>query len=93
MTWICRFAQYVIAKGENIVRRGAVPSPEASTYRVAYLTGYESLVITGEIGQHRGKWIYIAGALTTPEWTQTASDRSFVKPAESRASMTSPSTI
>jgi NADPH-dependent curcumin reductase CurA len=29
---------------------------------IAYLTAYESLVITGGIEQHRGKWIYVAGA-------------------------------
>jgi len=56
------FAEYVVAKRENIVHRGAVPAPEASTYGVAYLTAYESLVMTGGIEQHRGKWIYVAGA-------------------------------
>jgi NADPH:quinone reductase-like Zn-dependent oxidoreductase len=56
------YAEYVVAQRKNIVRRGAVPAPEASTYGIAYLTAYESLVITGEIEQHRGKWIYVAGA-------------------------------
>jgi NADPH2:quinone reductase len=56
------FAEYVVAKRENILLRGAVPAPLASTYGIAYLTAYESLVITGNIQQHQGKWIYVAGA-------------------------------
>jgi NADPH2:quinone reductase len=39
-----------------------VPAPEASTFGIAYLTAYESLVLTANIQQHSGKWIYIAGA-------------------------------
>jgi len=58
------FAEYVVAKNslEQVVLRGAVPAPEASTYGVAYLTAYESLVVTGNIQRQRGKRIYIAGA-------------------------------
>jgi len=44
------------------VLRGAAPAPEASTYGIAYLTAYESLVLTANIQQHAGKWIYVAGA-------------------------------
>lgn len=32
------------------------------TYGVAWLTAYESLVITANIQQHKNKWIYVAGA-------------------------------
>jgi NADPH:quinone reductase-like Zn-dependent oxidoreductase len=32
------FAEYVVAKKENLVLRGAVPAPEASTYGIAYVT-------------------------------------------------------
>lgn len=56
------FAEYVVAKREDIALRGAVPAPEASTFGIAYLTAYESLVLTANIQQHTGKWIYIAGA-------------------------------
>lgn len=56
------FAEYVVAKRENVVLRGAAPAPEASTYGIAYLTAYESLVLTANIQQHAGKWIYVAGA-------------------------------
>ena len=56
------FAEYLVAKRENVLLRGAVPAPEASTFGVAYLTAYESLVMTANIQQHKGKWIYIAGA-------------------------------
>jgi NADPH:quinone reductase-like Zn-dependent oxidoreductase len=56
------FAEYVVAKNSQVILRGAVPAPEASTYGIAYLTAYESLVITGDIQRQRGKWIYIAGA-------------------------------
>jgi NADPH:quinone reductase len=56
------FAEYVVAKRENVLLRGAAPAPEASTYGIAYLTAYESLVITANIQQHKGKWIYVAGA-------------------------------
>ena len=41
------FAEFVVTKRENVVLRGAVPAPEASTYGVSYLTAYESLVLTG----------------------------------------------
>ena len=56
------FAEYVVAKRENVLLRGAVPAPDASTYGIAYLTAYESLVITANVQQHKGKWIYVAGA-------------------------------
>jgi len=56
------FAEYVVANRERLVLTGAVPEPEASTYGVAYLTAYESVVITGDIQRHAGKWIYVAGA-------------------------------
>ncbi len=56
------FAEYVVARRENVLPRGAVPAPEASTYGIAYLTAYESLVITANIQRHKGKWIYVAGA-------------------------------
>ncbi len=55
------FAEYVIAKSKNVAMRGTVPAPAGSTYGVADLTAYESLVITGGIEQYRGKWIYVAG--------------------------------
>jgi NADPH:quinone reductase len=56
------FAEYVVVKRENVLLRGAVPAPPASTYGIAYLTAYESLVITANIQQHKGTWIYVAGA-------------------------------
>lgn len=56
------FAEYVVVRRENIMRRGAVPAAEASAYGIAYPTAYESVVLTGEIQRHAGKWIYIAGA-------------------------------
>jgi NADPH2:quinone reductase len=58
------FAQMVAVKAENTLRRGAIPPAEASTYGIAYLTAYESLVLTANVAQekNRGKWIYIAGA-------------------------------
>ncbi len=56
------FAEYLVAKKGNLLLRGAVPAQEASTFGVAFLTAYESLVITGNIRRHQGKTIYIAGA-------------------------------
>lgn len=56
------FAEYVVAKRENVLLRGAVPAPEASTFGIAYLTAYESLVMTANIQRYKGKWIYVAGA-------------------------------
>jgi NADPH:quinone reductase-like Zn-dependent oxidoreductase len=56
------FAEYLVAKKERVVRRGGVPAKEASTFGIAFLTAYESLVITGDIRRHQGKTIYIAGA-------------------------------
>lgn len=58
------FGQYVVAKNraDNIRKRGAIPALEASTYGIAFLTAYESLVLATSLAPHRGKWIYIAGA-------------------------------
>jgi len=56
------FAEYLVAKKDNLRPRGSVPAQEASTLGVAFLTAYESLVITGDIRRHKGKTIYIAGA-------------------------------
>ncbi|MGO8694107.1 MAG: quinone oxidoreductase family protein [Rectinemataceae bacterium] len=56
------FAEYLVAKKERVLLRGAVPAREASTFGIAFLTVYESLVITGDIGRHQGKTIYVAGA-------------------------------
>ena len=56
------FAEYVVAQREDVHARGAVPAPEASTFGIAYLTAYESLVLVANIERHKGKWIYIAGA-------------------------------
>jgi NADPH2:quinone reductase len=56
------FAEYVVAKAADVMKRGNVPAPEASTYGIAYLTAYESVVITGNLESHAGKTIYVAGA-------------------------------
>jgi NADPH:quinone reductase len=56
------FAEYLVAKVGDVLLRGAVPAPEASTYGIAYLTAYESIVITGNMAAKQGKTIYIAGA-------------------------------
>ena len=56
------FAEYVVAKKEHVQPTGNVPAAAASTFGVAYLTAYESLVLTAEVQKQRGKWIYIAGA-------------------------------
>ena len=56
------FAEYVVAKQRHVLPRGPVPSAEASTYGIAYLTAYDSVMITGKLDQHAGKWIYVAGA-------------------------------
>ncbi len=40
--------------------RGA--AKQASTFGVALLTAYESLVISGDIRRHQGKTIFISGA-------------------------------
>jgi len=56
------YAEYIVAKRADILPKGSVPAAEASTYGIAYLTAYESMVITGEVQKHRGEWIYIAGA-------------------------------
>jgi NADPH2:quinone reductase len=56
------FAEYLVAKKGNVLPRGGVPATEASTFGIAFLTAYESLVITGDIRRHQGETIYIAGA-------------------------------
>ena len=58
------YAEYVVVKNrpENIVHRGRVPAIEASTFGIAFLTAYESVILSGDIQRHHGKWIYIAGA-------------------------------
>ena len=56
------FAEYLVTKRERVLPRGGVAAQEASTFGVAFLTAYESLVVTGDIRRHRGKTIYIAGA-------------------------------
>jgi NADPH:quinone reductase len=56
------FAEMVTVKADNTLARGAVPAAEASTYGIAYLTAYESLVLTANIQAHAGMWIYVAGA-------------------------------
>ncbi|KAB8142234.1 zinc-binding alcohol dehydrogenase family protein [Chloroflexia bacterium SDU3-3] len=58
------FGQYIAVKNkaERIAKRGLIPAREASTYGIAFLTAYESLMIATDIGRHRGKWIYVAGA-------------------------------
>ncbi len=58
------YAEYAVVKNrpEDIVQRGRVPATEASTFGIAFLTAYESLILSGDIQRHHGKWIYIAGA-------------------------------
>lgn len=56
------FAEYVVARKEYVLARGAVPARDASALGIAFMTAYESMVITGNVAQHKGKWIYIAGA-------------------------------
>ena len=56
------FAEYVVSGKDSVLPRGSVPAPEASTFGIAYITAYASLVITSNIERHKGKWIYVAGA-------------------------------
>lgn len=56
------FAEMVIVKAAHTLARGAIPAAEASTYGIAFLTAYESLVVTARVQQHAGRWIYVAGA-------------------------------
>jgi len=56
------FAEYLVAKQGTVLGRGYVPAQDASTFGIAYITAYDSMVIAGAIGRHRGKTIYIAGA-------------------------------
>ena len=55
------FAEYLVARKERVLKRGGVPAREASTFGIAFLTAYEVVVITGDIGRP-GKTIYVAGA-------------------------------
>jgi len=55
------FARYIVAKNAYVLPRGAVPPAEASAFGIAWMTAYESMVITGNAEQHRGTWIYIPG--------------------------------
>jgi len=56
------FAEYLVAKQGAVLGRGRVPAQDASTFGIAYRTAYDCAVIAGDIGRHRGKTIYIAGA-------------------------------
>ena len=56
------FAEYLVTVRNRILPLGTVSSQDASTFGIAYLTAYESLVAAGDIGRHHGKTIYIAGA-------------------------------
>lgn len=56
------FAEYLVAKQGAVLGRGRVPAQDASTFGIAYSTAYDCVVIAGDIGRHRGKTIYIAGA-------------------------------
>jgi len=56
------FAEYVVARNEYVLPRGTVPALEASALGIAYMTAYESMVVTGNIAGHSGTWIYISGA-------------------------------
>ncbi len=56
------FAEYIVVKKNTVVPCGPLPAVEAAAYGIAYLTAYESMVLAGQIEQHAGKWIYIAGA-------------------------------
>lgn len=56
------FAELVVAKAANVLPRGAIPAAEASTYGIAYLTAYESMILTAKVQDHAGRWIFIPGA-------------------------------
>ncbi|RYZ48560.1 MAG: hypothetical protein EOP07_25630, partial [Proteobacteria bacterium] len=56
------FAEYVVAKKEHVFESKNLPAPEASTYGIAHMTAYESIVMTTEAAKHAGKTIYVAGA-------------------------------
>jgi NADPH2:quinone reductase len=56
------FAEYVVAKSEHVFLRGEIPAAEASTYGIAHMTAYESIVMTAQAGKFSGKTIYVAGA-------------------------------
>ncbi len=56
------FAEMAVVTAARIHKRGALPAAEASTYGVAFLTAYESLVIAADVRKDAGKWIYVAGA-------------------------------
>jgi NADPH:quinone reductase-like Zn-dependent oxidoreductase len=46
------YAEYVVVKGhpDKIVPRGRVPATEASTFGIAFLTAYESVILSGAGG-------------------------------------------
>ncbi len=56
------FAERVVAKADDTLHRGSIPAAEASTYGIAYLTAYESMVMTAKVQERAGRWIYVAGA-------------------------------
>jgi NADPH:quinone reductase len=56
------FAEYVVVRKEGVLHRESVPASEACAFGVAYITAYESLVMTGNVQTRKGKSIYIAGA-------------------------------
>lgn len=56
------YAEYAVVKKSYLWHRGEMPAAPASTYGIAYLSAYESLVLTGNLDQYTGKSIYVAGA-------------------------------
>jgi NADPH2:quinone reductase len=56
------FAEYVVVRKESVLLRDSVPASEACAFGVAYITAFESLVMTGNAQARKGKSIYIAGA-------------------------------
>jgi NADPH2:quinone reductase len=56
------FAEYVVAKRKECALRGTIPPPEASTYGIAFLTAYESLMLADSLTHRRGQSIFIPGA-------------------------------
>lgn len=55
------FAEMLVADPAHVLPRGPIPAAEASTYGIAYLTAYESLIITGRIQDRAGATIFIPG--------------------------------
>ena len=84
-------SEYLVVKGfpDKIAARGRVPATEASTLGIAFLTAYESLILSGDIQRHHGKWIYIAGAggasgILPSRWQRSMGSRLLVPPASRR---------